>query len=284
MELRVAVLVALAGCSGVSPQADSTHDRVTLVVRGSDTMLPLLQRWAERSERALPGLRVQVTGGGSGTGLRALADGTADIAASSRPAEPRERRAIAARTGGEVNEHVVALDAVVVYVNPGNAVDALTVDEVGALYRGRVDRWSALRGPDAPVVLYGRESSSGTYAFVKEHALRDEDYAPEVQSLPGSASVIAAVARDTGAVGYAGLVEARGVRAVPLRRADGHTVAPSLTTVRDGTYPLARPLHLYTAHNASAPVRRWITWVLAPEAQREAASAGFVPAPEGTAR
>lgn len=269
-------LAALAACSGRYGAGAQARGAEAVVVRGSDTMLALLQRWAERG-----GARVQVTGGGSGTGLRALADGTADIAAASRRIEPAERDAVRARGRGDAVEHVVALDAVALYVHPSNPVAALTLDDARALYRGRVDRWGALGGPDVPVVLYGRESSSGTYAFFKERVLRHDDYAAEVQSLPGTSSVLQAVARDRGAVGYAGLGNARGVRAVPLRAdASAAAASPDVTSVREGRYPLARPLYLYTAGAPRASAARWIAWVLSPAGQREAAAAGFVAAAE----
>lgn len=274
-------IVLCAACSARYGRAPEESARgAVVVVRGSDTMLALLQRWAERGSRALGGLRVQVTGGGSGTGLRALADGTADIAAASRSIEPDERRAVAARGHGDAVEHTVALDAVALYVHPGNRTPSLSLAQARALYTGRVGRWSALGGPDLPVVLYGRESSSGTYAFFKERVLAHDDYAPEAQSLPGTAAVLQAVARDPGAVGYAGLGESRHVRALPLRDAHDEAVTPNLEAVRAGRYPLVRPLFLYTAGAPSPDAARWIAWALSPAGQAEASAAGFVPARE----
>lgn len=285
MKPRAIVAVLVVACSargGVAPGVRARAE--TVVVRGSDTMLPLLQRWAAHGGPALGGLRVQVAGGGSGTGLRALADGTADVAASSRPIEELERAAVAARGRGAPTAQVVALDAVVLYLHTANRIPALDLRAVRALYEGRVDRWSALGGPNLPTVLYGRESSSGTYAFFKEHALHDGDYAPEVQSLPGTASVLAAVARDPGAVGYAGLADAPGVRALPLRTPGGATVAPTLAAVRAGDYPLARSLFLYATRDAPEAARRWIEWTRSPDGQRDVIAAGFVPAPAGGSR
>jgi phosphate transport system substrate-binding protein len=263
-------------CSNRYGRPHDAASQKTVVVRGSDTMLTLLQRWAEQGAEVLEGASIQVTGGGSGTGLRALADGTADVAAASRRIEPEEQVAIQRRGHGEAVEHVVAIDAVALYVHPSNPVPALSLDDARALYRGRVDRWSMLGGPDLPVVLYGRESSSGTYAFFKERVLHHDDYAAEVQSLPGTSSVLQAVARDRGAIGYAGLGVARGVRVVPIRGRDGVVVQVDKTAVREGRYPLARPLYLYTAGTPRGPLARWIAWIRSPVGQRDTERAGFV--------
>jgi len=277
----VAALLSLSwmvtvACSNRYGRPHDAASQKTVVVRGSDTMLTLLQRWAEQGAEVLEGASIQVTGGGSGTGLRALADGTADVAAASRRIEPEEQVAIQRRGHGEAVEHVVAIDAVALYVHPSNPVPALSLDDARALYRGRVDRWSMLGGPDLPVVLYGRESSSGTYAFFKERVLHHDDYAAEVQSLPGTSSVLQAVARDRGAIGYAGLGVARGVRVVPIRGRDGVVVQVDKTAVREGRYPLARPLYLYTAGTPRGPLARWIAWIRSPVGQRDTERAGFV--------
>lgn len=282
--MRVASIVCVCLATESCGRVDGARAEATeaVVVRGSDTMLPLLQRWAAMAARGAHPLRVQVTGGGSGTGLRALADGTADVAAASREIEPEEREAVRARGLGDVVAAVVALDAVALYVNPSSGVRAITLSDVASLYLGAVDRWSSLGGADIPVALYGRESSSGTYAFFKERVLRDAPFAAEVQNLPGTASVLQAVARDRGAVGYAGLGGASEARPLALRPPDGGApVAPDVDAVRSRRYPLARALYLYTAGVPTGAARRWLDAIGSPAGQREVALAGFVPAHEG---
>ncbi|HJL20193.1 MAG TPA: phosphate ABC transporter substrate-binding protein, partial [Sandaracinaceae bacterium LLY-WYZ-13_1] len=176
---------ALAACSGSFGDA-----RQRLSIRGSDTMVILAQRWAEAYMATHPETTVQVTGGGSGTGLAALINGTTDIANASRPIHDRERRYLRRNRGAEAHETPVALDAVAVYVHGDNPIESLTIEQLAGVFRGQIEDWSELGEEPGPIVLYSRENNSGTYAYFKEHVLDGLDFDASAQTLPGTAAVI----------------------------------------------------------------------------------------------
>jgi phosphate transport system substrate-binding protein len=271
----LAGLLFLPSCSGRFG-AEARGGSATVVVRGSDTMIVLAQRWAEAYPRASPGVAVQVSGGGSGTGLAALENGTTDIAMASREITAEERARIE-RARGPVVEERVCLDAIAVYVHPENPVRSLGLDDLAAIYRGRVRRWSEVGGDDAPIVVYSRENSSGTYAFFKERVLARQDFAAEAQTLPGTAAVLHAVAHDRNGIGYGGASRSRGVRIVPLRGSAGEPVLPTAATAADGSYPLARPLYVYRVAGRSPEAERFAEWLRGSDARALATGAGFYP-------
>ena len=268
-----ALLLACSGHFG----GDTEHggqQRVT--VRGSDTFVVLVQRWAERYAKDNPGVSVEVSGGGTGTGIAALTSGTTDVATASRSMTPSERRSIE-KLGPRVVETVVALDAIAIYVHESNPIETFDVATLKNVFRGKANDWSELGGRSAPIVLYSRESSSGTYAYFKEHVLEKEDFAAEAQALPGTAAVVQAVAHDPNAVGYGGVASAtRGVRVVAIRTAKG-VFGPTLENARSGRYPLSRPLFVYTRSDASPSVTSFVAWLTGAEAQELAQGAGFFP-------
>lgn len=269
------LLMALLGWACTSAAGREGSDAVRIVVRGSDTMVTLAQRWAEVYGDA-HGIVVEVSGGGSGTGIAALANGTADVATASRRMTEEERAHIE-RDRGPLEERVVAIDAVVIYVNEDNPLGAVSLAEVAAIYRGRTTRWGELGGDDEPIAAYSRENSSGTYAFFKEHVLGWHDLAPHVQCLPGTAAVVRAVASDRHAMGYGGLATASGVRILPLRLADDTLSQPTREAVRAGAYPLARPLYVYVLAAAPDAVRWFVDWTTSSDAQGLTERAGFFP-------
>ena len=179
---------AIHGCSGGRGAA--------ITVKGSDTMVILGQRWAEAYMAGHKGVLIQVTGGGSGTGFAALINGTTDICQASRPIKEEERQQMQTRFGAPPREIVVARDGLAIYLHEANPVKQLTLAQLKAIYTGQATRWSQVGGPDAPIVLYGRENSSGTYEYFKEHVLEKADYVATMQTLPGTAAVVNAVALD----------------------------------------------------------------------------------------
>ncbi|HZH04929.1 MAG TPA: phosphate ABC transporter substrate-binding protein [Myxococcaceae bacterium] len=247
-----------------------------LTVKGSDTMVILAQRWAEAFMRKERSARIQVTGGGTGTGLAALQNGTTDIAMASRAIKEDERHRVRVQRRQEVNEVAVAKDGVAFYVREGNPVTALRPDQLRSVYQGDVTNWRELGGRDGTIVLYSRESSSGTYLFVKEKLLGGEDFAPAAQTLPGTAAVVNAVAQETHGIGYGGAAYAKGVRELKIK-AGGAEVAPSLEAVKSGQYPLSRDLYFYTRGTPSAEVQAFMRFCLSDEGQRLAQSVGFYP-------
>jgi phosphate transport system substrate-binding protein len=279
MRVALVCVVSLLACAGASRRAEH-HAAHTVTLRGSDTMVVLSQKWAQGFREARPDLSVQVGGGGSGVGIAALMNGTTDLAAASRDVEPRELDALRAR-GGEPIVLRVAVDALAVYVHEDNSLPSLDVASLGALYRGHATHWTDVGGRDTSrVVLYGRENSSGTYVFFKEHVLERFDFAAETQSLPGTAAVIQAVRHDPKGIGYGGYGFARGVRLVPIAPTRGEpAVAPDARTAIDGSYPLARFLYLVLADVPTGATRDLVTWVLSDEGQAEVEGAGFFPLP-----
>ena len=191
-----------------------------LSVQGSDTMVLLAQRWASAYMGTHPGLRIEVSGGGSGIGVAALVNRTADLATCSRKIRAREVEAYVRAFGVRPREYPVALDAVLVHVHPSNPVSALDFDQLSGLFSGRIRNWKEVGGKDQPVVLYGRESSSGTYEFFRETVLRGGNYSSSLQPLQGSAQVAASVAADPGGLGFSGGLPGAGTRRLRLALAN----------------------------------------------------------------
>jgi phosphate transport system substrate-binding protein len=269
----LAAALLVAGC-GAADSGDSAERALT--VRGSDTMVILAQSWAEAFMKAEPGTRVQVSGGGSGTGITALLEGTADVANASRAIEASELEAIADQRGAPPVVTEVAVDAIAIYVHRDNPVAALPLRTLERIFRGKVEDWSALGLEIGPVVLYSRENSSGTYAYFKEHVLDDEDLAAEAQTLPGTAAVINAVSKDEGGIGYGGIGYGAGVRVVPVL-VDDIAVAPTLATARDGSYPLSRPLVMVTVGRPTGTAAGYIAFARSPAGQALVEKLGFFP-------
>lgn len=287
--LGAAVLVGttlLAACSGGhrsggGGEGTAAQGGGTLTISGSDTMVILAQRFAEAYMRAHPGTTIQVSGGGSGTGIAALVNGTTTIADASRPMKADEKARVLAQHHAEAHETRVALDALAVYVHTSNQVPPLTIEQLAGIYRGQTTNWKDVGGADLPIVLYSRENNSGTYAYFKEHVLRDSDFATTAQTLPGTAAVINAVSRDPGGIGYGGIAFARGVRPVPLVGTAGTPVSPSLATATSGAYPLARFLFMYTAGAPAGTAKGFLDWVVSPEGQALVEPVGYYPVPRG---
>jgi phosphate transport system substrate-binding protein len=249
----------------------------TITVKGSDTMVILAQRWAEAYMKKNPGKKVQVTGGGSGTGIAALQNGTTDIADASRAMKDDEKAKVRERHGVLPEEIPVAKDGVAVYVNDANPLQQLTPDQLKGIYTGDVTRWKQVGGGDAPIVLYSRENSSGTYVFFKEHVLQNDDYAPTAQTLPGTAAVVNAVAKEKNGIGYGGAAYAKGVKELKVVGADGQAWAASAENVKSGKYPLSRPLFMYTRGAPKGEVKEFIDFCLSPAGQAIVTQVGYFP-------
>jgi phosphate transport system substrate-binding protein len=266
------ILVALAALASPALAAAGT-----VTVKGSDTMVILVQRWAEDYMKKTPGRKIQVTGGGSGTGIAALVNGTTEIADASRSIKEAEAAKIRDRFGVLPVETVVARDGVAVYVNASNPVRQLTVAQVRSLYLGDVTNWKDVGGPDAPVVLYSRENSSGTYVFFKEHVLANDDFAAQAQTLPGTAAVVNAVAKERNGIGYGGAAYAKGVKEVEIVGPDGQGYLPTAENVKAGRYALSRPLFMYTRGRPGGEAKQFIDFCLSSEGQGIVTQVGYFP-------
>jgi phosphate transport system substrate-binding protein len=271
-------LVLLVAAAGLLASAPAVLAARGITLKGSDTMVILAQRWAENYMRGHPGKVVQVTGGGSGTGIAALINGTTDVCMSSRPMKEPEKLKLRERFQTRGVEIPVARDGLSVYVHATNPVKELTLDQLRDVYLGRITNWKALGGPDQAITLYGRENSSGTYVYFKDTILKGRDFAPRTQTLPGTAAVVNAVARDPHGIGYGGAAYAKGVRDLALSFAPGKpAVAPTAATVADGTYPLSRHLYFYVRNKPAGDVKAFVDWVVSADGQRLATEVGYFP-------
>ncbi len=249
-----------------------------LTIKGSDTMVILGQRLSEEYMKKNPDQRVQVNGGGSGTGIAALINGTVDLAQSSRPMKDDEKASAEKSRGAQIVETPVALDSLAVFVHEMNPVKELTIQQLAEIYTAKVKNWKEVGGNDARIILYGRENSSGTYDYFKEHVLNNADFANGVQTLQGTAAIVNTVGQDPNGIGYGGIAYGKGVRAIGLKKdAQTSAVAPSEATVADGTYPLSRKLFFYSLSNAPERVTKFVQWSLTPEAQALIKNVGYFP-------
>jgi phosphate transport system substrate-binding protein len=248
-----------------------------VTVKGSDTMVILAQRWAEEYMKANPGKKVQVTGGGSGVGIAALINGTTEIANASREMKADEKAKVRDRFNVLPTETAVAKDGVTIYVNEASPVAQLTIQQLHNIFNGDITNWKDVGGPDAKIVLYSRENSSGTYAFFKENVLKGDDYASNAQTLPGTAAVVNAVAKEKNGIGYGGAAYAKGVREVKVVGKDGQGYLPTAENVAAGKYPLSRPLFMYTRGKPGAEAAAFIAFCLSSGGQDIVTKVGYFP-------
>ncbi len=248
-----------------------------VTIKGSDTLVRLGQRWAEEYMKINKSAVIQVSGGGSGTGTAALLNGTTDICQASRDMKAREYK-LAEKKGITPYRVSVALDGIAVYLNQASPVKAFTLAQLKGIYTGAITNWKEVGGPDAHIILYGRENNSGTYAFFKEHVLDKEDYAAETQTLPGTAAVVNAISKDPNGIGYGGIAWARGVRFADVSKDDKTpAVTPSVETVSNGSYPISRELYWFFNGKPEGELKKLVNWALGPDGQKLAEEIGYVP-------
>jgi phosphate transport system substrate-binding protein len=276
----------LASCaSNSSAQAASDSPAAYIENKGSDTIVNLALAWAERYQKTRPAIRISVTGGGSGTGIAALINGTVDIANASRKIK-KEEIAEAQAKGIEPVEHIIARDAIAVIVNPKNPVNELTLKQISDIYSGGVTNWSEVGGEDRPIVRLSRETNSGTHVYFLETVLRlgsKEDktlFSMDTLLLPSSEGIISEVRDNPNAIGYDGLgYVPKDLKTVAIAKEAGAPyVLPAIKTVNDKTYPIARDLYMYTNGEPKGAVKEYLDWLLSAEAQQIVAELGFVPA------
>jgi phosphate transport system substrate-binding protein len=260
--------------------SEDATSAAALTIKGSDSEVNLVQRLAERFLEGHADVTISVTGGGSGTGIAALMDGTADLANSSRDLSGLEKIA-ARRKGLDVRAFVFATDGLAVIVHADNPVASLSLAELAAVYRGEVTSWQALGAPEAlPVSLYGRQSSSGTYDYFRKAAVKG-DYASSLKQMNGSAQIAEAVRNDRGGIGYvaAGYVQgesAEGLRVLALENADGQKTSPlDVSAVLSGAYPLSRPLYQFMPGAPDDTLRAFLRFEASDEGQAIVQDMGF---------
>lgn len=248
-----------------------------ITIKGSDTMVILSQQWAETYMKKKPGTTIQVTGGGSGVGIAALINGSTDIANSSRPIKPTELEKIKAKYKKNGIEIACAKDGLSVFLNKGNSVSELTIQQLGDIFSGKITNWKEVGGADAKIQLYGRESSSGTFEFFKEHVVKT-DFSPACQTLPGTAAIVNAVKKDKYSIGYGGAAYAEGVKDCKVKKdAKSKGVLPTAATIRNKTYPISRYLYMYLKSKPTGETKAFIDWILSPEGQKLIEGVGYFP-------
>lgn len=249
-----------------------------ITVKGSDTMVILAQRWAEMYMSKNPAFSIQVTGGGSGTGISALINGTTDICNASRPMKPSERDKLKTRYGSLGVEIKAARDGLSVYVNEVNPVSELSLQQLRDIYLGRITNWKTVGGNDEKIILYGRENNSGTYVYFKDNVLEGGDYAPSMQSMPGTAAVVNAVAKDKAGIGYGGSAYGKGIRELKVKKDQASTAyAPNLENIKSGKYPISRFLYMYVRSRPTGPIKQYVDWILSDEGQKVVSEVGYFP-------
>ena len=252
--------------------------KVSCKVKGSDTCLPLSQKIAENYSKKFPGSGISVVGGGSGVGIAALISGTTDIAQSSRKMKIDEKLKIQ-ENGKAVKETVIAFDALTVVVNPSNPVSQLTREQLEGIFTGKISNWKQVGGPDLKIIVYSRETSSGTYEFFKEHVLNKKNFAQSALLMAATGAVVQSVSQTKGAIGYIGLAYLeKGVKAIKVSYDKGKTfITPSVQTAMNKTYPITRPLYYYYLSTVQARINPLIQYILSPEGQKIVLNEGYIP-------
>jgi phosphate transport system substrate-binding protein len=283
MLLTASVALALS-CGGEAGEGGAS--RTLIQNKGSDTLVNVAQAWAEAYGEKNPGVAVAVSGGGSGTGFSALINGTVDIANASREIRDSEIEEVRANRGVEPKEYIVGHDAVAVFLNPANPISSFTIDQLAQIYGegGSFDSWSDL-GVAVPgcssdeIVRVSRQNNSGTYAYFRETVLGENEYKLGSRDMNGSKEVVDLVANTACAIGFSGLAYATAEAKMPcIMAADGETcVPPTVETALDGSYPVSRPLFMYTAGEPEGAVKEYLDWILSDEGQCILVGKGYAP-------
>lgn len=281
--LFASFLITSCGSSSTNTASDSSPAEY-IENKGSDTIVNLALAWAERYQEENPNVRISVTGGGSGTGIAALINGTVDLANASRKIK-EEELAEAQSKGVNPMEHIIARDAIAVIVNPENPVRELTLQQIGDIYSGKITNWSEVGGDDRPIVKLSRETNSGTHVYFLETVLRMGEkenktlFSTDTLLLPSSEGIIAEVRQNPNAIGYDGLgYVPHDLVMIAIAKTEGEPyILPSIETVNEKTYPIARDLYVYTNGEPTGAVKEYLDWILNTEAQEIVAELGFVP-------
>lgn len=278
--LCLAVFVALAqfGCSkgGDKATEQAATGGKTITIKGSDTMVQLAQRWAEAFMGVNKDVTVQVTGGGSGTGISALINGTTDICMSSRPMKDKEKEQMLAKYKSAGVEVTVARDGLTVYLNGSNPVKELTMEQLKKIYLGEIKNWKEVGGKNATILLYSRENNSGTYVFFKEHVLENKDFAQNAQTLPGTAAVVNAITKDPNGIGYGGAGYAKGIKECAIKKDEASpALLPVKENIDNNSYALSRGLYFYLKGKPEGKIKDLIDWIFSPAGQEIVTKEGF---------
>ncbi|MCB2189584.1 MAG: PstS family phosphate ABC transporter substrate-binding protein [Deltaproteobacteria bacterium] len=262
----LAAMVAVVGLQGMAAASDQ------ITITGSTTVLPIAQKAAEDFMKKNPEVRISVAGTGSGDGVKAIIEGTADIGDSSRDMKEKEIK-LAESKGAKIAKHVVALDCIVPVVHPTNSISGLTIEQLKEIYTGKIENWKDVGGPDEPIVVVSRDSSSGTFEVWNEKVLDKARVARSAQMQASNGAVAQAVAGNKFAIGYVGI----GYLNDQLKPLTVNGVTASPATAKDKTYAVARELFMFTAETPAPKVQAFLDFVLSAEGQKIVKEEGFVP-------
>ena len=274
-------LKSIAVLTAALALATSAHAG-NITVKGSDTLVVLAQKWAEAYMTKNPDTKIQVTGGGTGTGFAALQNKTTDLCNASRKIKPAEIATCIKAFGKRPTEYKVCLDGLSVYVSADNPVKELTVAQIADIFNGKTKNWKQVGGADAPIIVYSRENSSGTYEFFKESVLQGKDFASSAQTMPGTAAVLQAVAKDKNGIGYGGAAYGAGAKHLKVKKDDASpAVEPTEENVIKGTYPIWRYLYVYVNPALDkGDIAKYLTWIRGDEGQKVVKDVGYFPLPK----
>ena len=272
---KITALVALAAASNFAHAGSIT-------VKGSDTLVILAQKWAETYMAKNPATKIQVTGGGSGTGFAALVNQTTDLADASRKIKATEIAACLKAFGKRPTEYKVCLDGLSVYVSEVTPVKELSLPQLQAIFTGKIKNWKELGGADAPITVYSRENSSGTYEFFKEHVLQGKDFAASAQTMPGTAALLQAVGKDKNGIGYGGAAYGAGAKHLAIKKDEGApAIEPTGENVVSGAYPIWRHLYVYVNPALDkGEIAAYLNWIRSEEGQKVVKDIGYYPLPK----
>ncbi len=267
--------VIAAVATGIAAQA------ANITMKGSDTLVILAQKWAEVYMQKNPDTKIQVNGGGSGTGFAALQNQQTDLANASRKIKPKEVEACLKAFGKRPTEYKVALDGLSVYVHESNAIKELSLEQLKNIFTGKVRNWKEVGGQDQPITLYSRENSSGTYEFFKENVLQGQDFSASAQNMPGTAVLLQSVGRDPKAIGYGGAAYGQGAKHIKVsKETGGEGVEPTEENILNQKYPIWRYLYIYVNPALDkGDVRKYLTWIRSDEGQALVKDVGYFPLP-----
>jgi phosphate transport system substrate-binding protein len=264
------------GCSKKDKQ--DSQNKKSITIKGSDTMVHLVSSLAEAYMKSNPAVQISVTGGGSGTGIAAIINGTTDICASSRDMQQKEKDEAASK-GINIVEKVIAYDGIAIIVHPENPVNELTMEQIKKIYTGIYKNWKEVGGPDQPITALSRESNSGTYVFFQEHVLNKENFAPTVKLMPASSSIAQTISQDKWSVGYLGLGYTKDakVKIINVKKDENSpAITPNHNTVLDKSYSIARPLFLIFNGEPQGNLNLFLEFVYSPEGQKIVDETGYV--------
>jgi phosphate transport system substrate-binding protein len=277
---KILVYTLLLTTLSCSRKDDSGNESgvVAITIKGSDTVLPLSQKEAEEFMGKDPNANITVVGGGTGVGLTALIDGTTDIAMASRPLKIEEKLKLKGKKI-DYREQIIAFDALAVIVNPKNKVDKLTREQLEGIFTGKIKNWKEVGGSDDQIVIYSRESSSGTFEFFKEHVMDKKNYGQGTLMMPATGSIVQSIGQTKGAIGYVGLAyQTKEVKFLSVSYDEGKTfVAPSIATAKDKSYPIARPLYFFYDVKKEKIVKPFIDFIMSDEGQQIVAAVDYIP-------